>query len=118
MIEELVARVFTARNIAHLAHWKTKSFSQHMALGDFYDQIIDAIDDIVEAYQGEFQLIGNVNLNSAPSQASIIKYLEGECEWLDENRDAISEGDSSIGNLVDTLHAIYQKTLYKLKNLS
>lgn len=117
MIEELVSRVFTARNIAHLAHWKTQSFSQHMALGDFYDGIIDSIDDIVEAYQGEFKLIGSVNLNSAPPQANIIQFLEAECEWLDKNRDAIAEGDSSIGNLVDTLHAIYQRTLYKLKNL-
>lgn len=117
MIEELVSRVFTARNLAHLAHWKTKSYSQHMALGDFYDSIIDALDEIVECYQGEFKLIGNVPLNSAPTMANITQYIKGECEWLDKNRDAISQGDSSIGNLVDSLHAIYQRTLYKLVNL-
>jgi len=57
MIEELVTRVFSTRNAAHLAHWKTKSFAEHSALGDFYDALIDGVDEIIEDYQGAFGLI-------------------------------------------------------------
>ena len=45
MIEELVEKVFAARNEAHIAHWATKSFAKHMALNEFYDNIIDLIDN-------------------------------------------------------------------------
>lgn len=35
MLEELIMRVFAARNAAHLEHWRTKSYAQHVALGSF-----------------------------------------------------------------------------------
>ena len=59
MIEELIAKVFAAREAAHLEHWRTKSYAQHQALGEFYDTIIDQIDELVECYQGNFGLIGD-----------------------------------------------------------
>ena len=37
MIEELVSKVFSARNASHLAHWATKSYAEHQALGAFYE---------------------------------------------------------------------------------
>jgi DNA-binding ferritin-like protein len=117
MIEELVSRVFTARNVAHLAHWKTKSFAQHMALGEFYDSIIDQVDALVEAYQGQFGLIGNVPLK-APAKAEIISFLEDELEWLNENCEECTQENESLENLYQNIVASYQSVLYKLKNLS
>ena len=52
MIEELVSRVFAIRNAAHLAHWASQSYSEHKALGKFYDGVIDKVDAIIETYQG------------------------------------------------------------------
>lgn len=118
MIEELVSRVFAARNIAHLAHWKTKSFSQHSALGSFYDSIIDQLDQIVEAFQGQFGLIGSVNLNAAPAKTEIVSFIQAELEWLNANLEEICKENCAIENLVENLMNTYQTTLYKLKNLS
>lgn len=117
MIEELVSRVFTARNVAHLAHWKTKSYAQHMALGDFYGALPDQIDALVEAYQGQFGLIGNVSLK-APAKAEIISYLTEELAWMNDNYEEITKYNSSLENLLQNIVATYQSTLYKLKNLS
>lgn len=117
MIEELVSRVFVARNLAHLAHWKTKSYAQHVALGEFYDALIGSIDALVEAYQGQFGLIGTVPLK-APAKAEIISYLEDELAWLNENCEACTKENDSLENLYQNIVAIYQTTLYKLKNLS
>jgi len=117
MIEELVSRAFTARNVAHLAHWKTKSYAQHVALGDFYDSIIDQIDALVEAYQGQFGLIGNVPLK-APAKAEITSFLEDELAWLNENCDGCTKENESLDNLYQNIVATYQSVLYKLKNLS
>ena len=58
MVAELVDRVFDDRDEAHREHWNTRSYAAHVALGDFYDAVIDKIDAFVEAYQGQFGLIG------------------------------------------------------------
>ena len=34
-IHECVSRAFATRNDAHIAHWNTKSYAEHVALGDF-----------------------------------------------------------------------------------
>jgi hypothetical protein len=36
----------------HILHWQTKSFAEHMALGEFYEALPGLIDSLVEATQG------------------------------------------------------------------
>ena len=119
MLEELVSRVFATRNAAHLAHWRTKSFAQHMALGDFYDGAIDKLDGIVEALQGATgKLVGSVSLTASDSKGDIIPKLVSDCNWIAKNREKISEEVCAVENLLDDLCDLYLTTIYKLKNLS
>ena len=119
MIEQLISRVFYARNVAHFEHWRatgTGSFAKHMALGSFYDDIIEAIDDLVEAYQGAFDLIGNIPAPETPT-GDVLKLLEGDADWIEENHEDICLGNRAVGNLVDTVTDTYLSTIYKLRNL-
>jgi DNA-binding ferritin-like protein len=122
MLEELVARVFSVRNAAHLAHWRAKgagSFARHMALGDFYDGAIDKIDGIVEAMQGATgSLIGTVKLADTDSKSDIIPRLVDDVNWIAKNRENIAKRVPAIENLLDDLADLYLSTIYKLKNLS
>ena len=119
MLEELVSRVFAARNAAHLAHWRTKSYAQHIALGDFYDGAIDKIDGIVEAVQGATaKIIGSVSLNAVDGMADPLKKMMDDCNWIATNREKIAQGVPAIENLLDDLCDLYLTTIYKLKNLS
>jgi len=111
-IEQLVARVFASRNAAHLTHWTTKSYSQHAALGEFYDGVIDQIDAIVEDYQGTKGLI-----KVEASSDALISKLEQEAKWIGEMREALSGGVPSVLNKIDDLQGIYTTALYKLKTL-
>lgn len=117
MIEELISRVFATRNATHIEHWKTTSYAQHMALGAFYDAVIDHIDGIVEAYQGAFDLVKVGTLDRQPPVGDIIKYLEDDMEWINRNRIAITRGLPSLDNLLQGLEDSYLTTLYKLKRL-
>lgn len=118
MIEELIAKVFAARNAAHLEHWRTKSFAAHMALGDFYDSVIDIVDTLVEAYQGNFGIIGKVPDVEQIHNESCIKCLNDQVAWIAKNRSEIAQEVDSLENIVDELTGLYLKTLYKLENLS
>lgn len=117
MINELVGRVFQTRNNAHLAHWKTKSYAQHQALGDFYEDTITSIDTLVEAFQGMFDLI---SVKELPCEVctDVIKCMEEDLIWFSENRTKITKGSEMVDNLLQELEHLYAKTLYKLNNLS
>lgn len=117
MIEELVARVFATRNAIHLGHWKTKSYAEHMALGDFYEALPDKIDDIVELYQGAFDKIGAVETEPVVGK-DLIKHLQAEARWINDNRETISGDICAIENQLDDLSGLYWTVLYKLRFLS
>jgi hypothetical protein len=116
MIEQLISRVFYARNVAHFEHWRTESYSEHKALGKFYDNIIDAIDKLVEAYQGAFSLIGNIPAPKV-TEPDVLKLLEADAEWIEEHHEDICKGNRAVGNLVDGVTDTYLTTIYKLRNL-
>jgi hypothetical protein len=119
MIEELIARVFYARNVAHFEHWRAEGvggYARHMALGAFYDEVIDALDALVEAYQGAFELVSAIP--KTPTNASEILLILGEdAEWIEKNHDAICKGNRAVANLLDTVTGVYLTTTYKLRNL-
>lgn len=117
MVEELVARVFAARNIAHLEHWKTKSYAKHMALGSFYDDVIEALDAFIEAHQGMNGIIGDVPRMFPSGIKDVAKFLVSEVEWIESNREELTGNSGSLGNLLDSVSGIYMTTIYKLENL-
>lgn len=118
MIEQLISRVFYARNLAHFEHWRvtgTGSYAKHKALGGFYDDVIEALDSLVEAYQGAFDLIGNI---PAPKTGNdILAVLEGDAEWIEEHHEEICRGNRAVANLIDGVTGVYLSAIYKLRNL-
>lgn len=119
MIEQLIARVFHTRNVAHWSHWRATgvgSYAQHQALGSFYDGVIDALDPLVEAYQGAYELVGSVPQPDSKGK-DILSLLEDDARWIEENHEGICKGNRAIANLIDTLTGVYLSTIYKLRNL-
>lgn len=112
---ELVARCFGARTSAHFAHLKTKSYATHVALEGFYTDLLGAVDDFAECYQGVFGVIDNYP-DHRPAQGELtpIKDLR---DWLAENRAAVARGQRELENLVDEITAVCDRAIYKLVNL-
>ena len=118
MIEELIAKVFATRNASHLEHWRTDSFATHMALSDFYEEIIETIDELIECYQGNFGKIKEVPDIAQEHNGDVIKLLSTDVAWIAKNRSKIARNVSTLENIIDTLTGQYLRTLYKLENLS
>ena len=116
-IEELVARVFNDRNAAHLAHWTTGSYAQHVPLGDFYKAIIETIDKIVECFQADLGKISDLPTIPSPMNDNITQQLMATSKWIEENANSISEGMIAVGNLIAELQTTYKSPIYKLNNL-
>jgi len=120
LITELVAMVFCSRNEAHLSHWNTTSYAEHMALNDFYDSVLEPLDDLVEDYQAAFGLIGKKlpeDEKDEESAKNILSRLKDDIKWINKNRSKICKNVSALENILDELSAVYLKTIYKLENL-
>lgn len=84
-----------------------------MALGQFYENVIEAVDDLVESYQGQFGLIDAFEVKCGPVP-NITSYLTDEADWIAANRDGIANGSAMVANQIDGLVAHYRTAVYKL----
>ena len=113
--EEFVSLVLLDRDTAHLAHWKTKSYAEHKALGEFYDGVLDLIDGFVEQYQGYYGGRMNIQRADTGNITDIREALEDRTEWIESYRYEICEEDeTSLQNTIDEVVRLYQSTQYLL----
>jgi DNA-binding ferritin-like protein len=120
LIGQLVGTLFLSREVAHRAHLATTgpgSFSQHMALGEFYPAVGEHGDTITEAYQGRNGII-EIPYLKYDEEDDIIKCLEKQMNDIEELRyAAVDKKDTVIQNLIDDALATYLSALYKLRHL-
>lgn len=110
-----VATLLHSSTNTHFFHWTTDSFSKHMALGEYYDRIIELTDSFAEAYMGKYG-----KFTSFPSvyhqPKDPIKYLESLQNFVADARQDLPQ-DSELQNLIDTIAELIDTTTYKLKFL-
>ena len=120
MIGRLVGTMFLAREYAHRAHLRVTgpgSYAKHVALGEFYEEIIENADSLTEAYQGRHDII-DIPYLPMPDEEDPVKALEQFLDDIEKLRyDAVDKKDTAIQNLIDTAVETFLSTLYKLRKL-
>ena len=122
-MEQLASLFFHSRTQAHVFHLGLKgpgAFAAHKALQEYYEEIIDIVDGLVESYQGKyglikFQPVGGLDTNCEVE--NIIKYFEKLCGALEKLREDKKLQDSWIQNQIDNIAELLYSTKYKLVNL-
>lgn len=97
---------------AKAVHWQTNSYSEHMTMATYYEEMSELLDTLVETYFGtigkKFEVItpktGFVN-----SQA-LMKHI---CDFVESNRNLFKEY-SFIENIIDEILALIEQTKYRL----
>ena len=117
---EVTSILFNARDKAHQLHLTTKSFANHVALGELYDKIADVMDELIEVCQGSDQLMSNEDYEHIGIKQ---KYSNDPTEFvtqlvnsLKDIRHQVSSVGTDAENIVDELLSVSHKTLYKLKS--
>ena len=114
-----VALLFLARDLAHRAHLRTRSYAEHVALNGFYENIIEHADSFAEAYQGRFNELLDIPLVDNEFEGEIADILEQQLEMIEASRQAIvPRSETALQNIIDEAVALYQSTLYKLRFLA
>ena len=113
-----VSTLFASRTQAHIFHLQTPSFAAHKALNEYYDEIVDLADGIVESYQGRYGIITGYKGEGQWIEdiTQVVKYFEALCMYVEKNRVSLVQ-DSYIQNQIDEVVALIESTKYKLSKL-
>lgn len=113
-----VSTLFESRDQAHVFHLQSTSLSQHKALNEYYDEILDLVDGLVESYQGRYGLLRGYKGAGEfiENESDVIKFFEALCMYVEKNRKIIPQ-DSYLQNQVDEIVKLIEVTKYKLKFL-
>ena len=115
---EFISLMFFARNFTHREHLRTTVYARHMALGEFYEAIIELADKFTETFQWRYGIIEDVSLDQLDMEADSLTLLEKQVAWIDANRYLIAPvKDTPIQNIVDEIVGQYLHTIYKYRTL-
>lgn len=107
--------IMNAATVAHILHLQSRSYAQHMALGELYEALPGLIDSVVEAYQGKYGIIDypTAQVKAAKDPVGFVQDLSS---FIATYRDFCE--DSEIQNLIDEVADQVDSTMYKLKFLA
>jgi DNA-binding ferritin-like protein len=117
-MENLIRNLFMAQRCAHVHHWKVKSLSLHLALGDLYEALIEFADELAEMYMGAY----GADIKIAQSDPNHFSEQD-PVEFIRQLHDVLKALEKSIpqdGFLVNKyqeLQGMVAKTKYKAENL-
>jgi len=101
--------------ISHIAHLKTRSIAEHLALNDLYQELPEHVDGLVESYQGKYGIINEwpqaVKLPQEENPVRLVQYL---CDFVAAHRANVAP-DSYLQNQIDEIEKLLYSTLNKLK---
>lgn len=115
------SKLFESREMAHVYHLQVRgdegSYAAHMALGAYYDGVLGFIDDLIEIYQGQYDIIDGYDTidTSTTKSKDKVEYFKEVAEFIKAERKCISADDTHLHNIIDEVLALIYKTLYKLR---
>lgn len=113
---KFIADSFALRTAVHLAHLSSTAYAEHVALGEFYEALLDKVDEYAEIYMGLGKRIANFPKAVPPDDepvAMLREYLD-ECVRPELGEDHESE---ALKNVLAEIEALTARTIYKLVNL-
>lgn len=118
---QLISTLLASRDQAHIFHWQTKrspgSFAAHMALGQYYDEIVGLVDGLVESYQGRYGIVYGYALPATfKEDDQFEKYFAALAKYVEQFRKSVAQ-DSYLQNQFDEVVDLIETTRYKLDNL-
>lgn len=113
---EFISALHSAKQQSIVWHHQTMVYSEHKALNNFYDEILERIDGLVESVSGIYgrpQGYDVHDLADWTSTADTIKYFQALYKYVETERHNIYQ-ESWIQNQIDNISELISETLYLL----
>ena len=116
-IEEYFGTLLQSVTETHKKHLMTGKYSDHKALNEFYDEMPELVDALIEHYQGTHGKVENYRNAIEAEGKDAVKYLEELLEFTKAGQKEFFEDDSDLSSDVDAIRGQIASTLYQLKEL-
>lgn len=99
-------------------HLKVSKKSQHETLNDFYEDIVEVVDKLIEDYMSIHGKVENYENLLSEKDMDALKYLETLRKFTREGADKLfDEDDTELFSDVDNILSVMDTAIYKLKEL-
>lgn len=114
-VKDFVSVLYQSRTQAQVWHHQTTSFSEHKALGYYYEGIIELVDGLVESIQGYRERITGYTTKPLVDwkEGQSMEYFKGLCEYVANERAGVGS-ESWIQNQIDEIMELLYNTKYQL----
>ena len=117
-IEELFGTLQMSVVSGWRKHLRSAKYGKHMALDEFYKEMPDKVDDLIEAWMGAHgKKVGNFTNIIQSSNLNTLKYLQELKQVCKEGR-SLMDDNEELNSLLDDIINLINSTLYKVKELS
>lgn len=120
-VSKFFSKLFESREMAHIYHLQVNgdmgSHAKHTALNEYYEGVLEFIDDSIETYQGQYGIIEEYDVIDTKDTKSkeVIEYFNELVTFIKVERKCINAEDTHLHNIIDEVVALVYRTLYKLK---
>ena len=101
----------------HLMQKGPGSYAAHKALGELYEGLDDAADDLAEEYFGAYGLLDTYPDQEFKTPTDPLKFTKDLYQYVLDNRGKMGK-DTHIQNTIDGILTLLSTTAYKLKYLA
>lgn len=115
-MKQVISTLLHSVTQTHVYHLQTKSYSEHEALNEFYDQMTELVDRLAEGYQGKYGIQdyhSSLYIRHYESKQQVVDYLLELDKIIEYNKP--SEG--FLISILDDIQELIYSTKYKLDNL-
>lgn len=117
-IEELFGTLQMSVVAGWRKHLRTAKYGKHKALQDFYEEMPDKVDALIEGWMGaNGKKVGAFQNILSSSNLNTLKYLNELKRVCKEGKTLMGENEELI-SLIDDIINLINSTLYKVKELS
>lgn len=117
-IEELFGTLQMSVVATWRKHLRSAKYGKHMALDEFYKEIPEKVDDLIEAWMGAHgKKVGAFQNTLSSSNMNTLKYLNELKRVCKEGYGLLGDNDE-LKSLMDDIVNLINSTLYKVKELS
>ena len=117
-IEELFGTLQMSVVATWRKHLRSAKYGKHMALDEFYKEMPEKVDDLIEAWMGAHgKKVGAFQNTLSSSNMNTLKYLNELKRVCKEGYSLLGDKDE-LKSLMDDIVNLINSTLYKVKELS
>ena len=97
-------------------HLKTSKYAAHMALDEYYKEMPELVDTLIENYQGIYGKVDDYK-NILDFNEDPIKYLKDLRDICVDSKELLQQ-NTELESDMDSILSLIDSTLYKLKELT